>query len=449
MAQTYRNIDVIKLSWPILADMLLRNLASYISIVILAGYSENAVAATSVCSQITYLLIIFYMVAGTGLTTVLSRSLGADRNDKVVGEIISSSLLLNLVVGLLLGGGLFLFSERILRAMGILGEVLNYATIYLNIVVLFSFILSLSVVYSSVIRSFKKSQVTMVIMVVVNIVNVLGAWLAVYPLFGLPQTGIVGVAVATIFSQMCGLLLQYFYVSYGLRVKLRLPPSIKNCPEIKDVFRVGIPSAFEILASHTGQLTITSITSWLGTDALITRTYLQNIIMFVTMISLSIGQATQIITAHLVGAGKQIEIYGRCRKNAQFTLFTVALISVIIAVNGEQVLRLYTANNTMVMLGKSLLFATIFLECGRALNIVFVQALKGIGDARYPALLSIGTIWGLGVLFSYILGVKFEFGLMGIWFAMVMDEWVRGFILWHRLRFNQSQALMANPQASH
>jgi Na+-driven multidrug efflux pump len=66
------NRDVMALSWPILADMLLRSLASYVSIIIFGGNSEAALAATSVCLQITYLLIVIHMVTGTGLTTVLS-----------------------------------------------------------------------------------------------------------------------------------------------------------------------------------------------------------------------------------------------------------------------------------------------------------------------------------------------------------------------------------------
>jgi Na+-driven multidrug efflux pump len=272
------------------------------------------------------------------------------------------------------------------------------------------------------------------IMVVVNLVNLSGAWIAVHPPFGLPQTGVDGVAVAAIISQLAGLVLQYGYVSHKLGISLILPRKLLKSQEIREIFRIGGPSAVEIMASHSAQLILTSMASMISAEALITRAYLQNIMMFLMMVAMAVGQATQIMTAHLVGAGRRIEAYERSRKNATYTLAVVVVMTCLVALNGQKILGLYTETSSVIQLGRALLFITMFLECGRALNLVAAQTMKGMGETRYPAIVGILVGWGVGVLFSYILGVRLEFGLIGIWLAMAMDEWARAVLLWRGLR---------------
>lgn len=372
------------------------------------------------------------MVTGTGLTTVLSQSLGSKREDRI-NEMINSSLLVNLTFGLVMGGALHLFAEPILRMMGLAGDVLHLGTRYLKLLALFSFLLSLSVVYSSVLRGFKKTRVTLMIMVVVNLVNLCGSWIAVYPPFGLPQTGVDGVAVAAIISQITGLVLQYGYVSHKLGISFILSRKLFKSPEIREIFRIGGPSAVEILASHSAQLTLTSMASMMSAEALITRAYLQNIMMFIMMVAMAVGQSTQIMTAHLVGAGRRIEAYERSRKNATYTLAVVVVMTSLVALNGQRILGFYTMTSSVIQLGRTLLFITMILECGRALNIVAAQTMKGMGEARYPAIVGIVVGWGVGVLFSYILGIRLEIGLIGVWLAMATDEWARALLLWRCL----------------
>ena len=35
-------------------------------------------------------------------------------------------------------------------------------------------------------------------------------------------------------------------------------------------------------------------------------------------------------------------------------------------------------------------------------------------------------MWGLAVSLSYLFGITFSLGLLGIWLAQGIDEWVRG-----------------------
>ena len=75
------------------------------------------------------------------------------------------------------------------------------------------------------------------------------------------------------------------------------------------------------------------------------------------------------------------------------------------------------------------MFICIFLELGRSTNLVIIQSLRAAGDVRFPTYLGMASMWGVSVLFSYILGIAFHGGIIGIWIAMAMDELLRGIIV--------------------
>ena len=79
----------------------------------------------------------------------------------------------------------------------------------------------------------------------------------------------------------------------------------------------------------------------------------------------------------------------------------------------------------------------IALEIGRAINITLVRALQTSGDVIFPTMLAIIFCWLVAVLFSYIFGVSFKLGIIGVWIAMTLDELIRGLIFIIRLRLGK------------
>lgn len=43
-------------------------------------------------------------------------------------------------------------------------------------------------------------------------------------------------------------------------------------------------------------------------------------------------------------------------------------------------------------------------------------------------------MWAISVPLAYFLGITLEFGLSGIWIAFIVDEWLRGIIMYIRWR---------------
>lgn len=421
--------STLSLTWPIFVELLLKASIGYFSVFVLSRFSDDAVVAVSIGNQINFLALILYSVVNTGTIITISQLLGAKKRNEL-DNVINASVFINLIFGCIFSGFLLIFSKNILVGMGLDGQILIYGVQYLSIIGGVSFIQAVSLTLSSIIRSFKYTKITMYIMLIVYILNLIGICISILRPFGIQQFGVKGVAISAVVSQFIGLVIFVIILRYkiGTKISMRFF-SYQSKDVIFRIYRIGVPSAGEALISHISQLVITSIISFIGPEALITKVYTFNLMLFIMMISNSIGQATQIIVGHYIGEKKANEAYKECLKNLKYAASFSACIAVIFAIFSEQLFGLFTDNQMVIELGSKLLLITVILEVGRSFNFVLVNALRGTGDVKFPFIIGVISMWGGGVLFSYVLGIYFNLGLIGIWIAYCLDECIRGILM--------------------
>ena len=76
--------------------------------------------------------------------------------------------------------------------------------------------------------------------------------------------------------------------------------------ELKNLLKVGLPSAGENMSYSFSQVVITYLINMLGNNALATRTYTVNIVMFVYLFAIAMAQGGAITIGHLVGQRKYV-----------------------------------------------------------------------------------------------------------------------------------------------
>jgi Na+-driven multidrug efflux pump len=276
---------------------------------------------------------------------------------------------------------------------------------------------------------------------------VIGNYLFIFGPFGVPVLGVEGVAISTIASRLIGFIVSIIVISK--RIPNALPiKRLFHLPisHVKNLLRIGIPSAGEHLSYNGSQMVITYFIASIGTNALTTKVYAQNLMMFIFLFSVAISQGTQIIIGHMIGAKQFDSAYERCLKSLKIAIFISLIMAGIFSIAAEPLLRIFTNNEEIISLGKTLIYLTIILEPGRSFNLVVINALRATGDVRFPVYMGILSMWGVSVTLSYILGIWFGLGLIGIWISFIADEWLRGVIMlkrwqskiWIHKRFVQS-----------
>ncbi|PFG07079.1 MATE family efflux transporter [Bacillus sp. es.034] len=434
MSNNQKNMTLFALTWPIFIEIFLHMLMGNADTLMLSQYSDDSVAAVGVSNQILSLIIVMFGFVATGTAILVAQHLGADEN-RMAGEVSIVSIAVNLLFGLLLSIALVFFSKPILSSMDLPRSLMDEASSYLKIVGGFAFIQALIMTAGAIMRSYGYTKDAMYITIGMNIVNVIGNYLFIFGPFGVPVLGVEGVAISTITSRLIGFIVSIIVIrkripsALPFRRLFKLPVS-----HVKNLLRIGIPSAGEHLSYNGSQMVITYFIASIGTNALTTKVYAQNLMMFIFLFSVAISQGTQIIIGHMIGARDFDSAYERCLKSLKIAIIISLIMAGIFSVAAEPLLRIFTSNEEIISLGKTLIYLTIILEPGRSFNLVVINALRATGDVRFPVYMGILSMWGVSVTLSYILGIWFGLGLIGIWISFIADEWLRGIIMLKRWR---------------
>ncbi|BAB06655.1 MATE family efflux transporter [Halalkalibacterium halodurans] len=440
--ETKKQLTLFALTWPIFIEILLHMLMGNADTLMLSQYSDDAVAAVGVSNQILAVIIVMFGFVATGTSILVAQHLGAKERENA-GKVAVVSIGANLIFGIVLGLLLIAFGPPILKAMQLDDSLLQEATLYLQIVGGFSVVQSLIMTAGAILRSHSFTKDVMYVTIGMNILNVIGNYLFIFGPFGIPVLGVTGVALSTVVSRTIGLFVIAILLYKRIRGELPFAYLLKRFPrvELRNLLKIGIPSAGEQLSYNASQLVITYFIAMMGTEALTTKVYTQNLMMFVFLFAVAIGQGTQILIGHQVGA-KQIQAaYVRCFRSLWIAMTVSVSMAVVFFAFSTPLLGIFTDNPDILSLGTTLLLLTIILEPGRACNLVVISSLRAAGDVKFPVYLAIVSMWGIAVPIAYLLGLPLGLGLIGVWIAFIADEWFRGLLMIWRWRKGKWQEM--------
>lgn len=425
-------LNLFSLTWPIFLEVFLFMLMGIVDTFMLSALSDDAVSGVGAANQYIHIAILVLEVVGTGAAIVVSQYLGSKRYLEA-SKISATAVSLNLVVGLLMSAGYFIFARSMMQAMNLQGDVLEYAEQYLSIVGGAIFLQAIINSLAAIIRVHGWTKQTMYVSLGMNIIHVVGNYVLIFGKFGFPELGVQGAAISSIVSRFLALLVFFWLLYQVVEYRVKFSYYLKLSKEyIGKILHIGIPAAFEQVMYQACQIVFLYYATYLGAEALAARQYAMNISMFTFLFAIAIGMGTAIIVGRLVGANEQDEAYTRLWKSLKFALiFTLSTVTLVILFR-NQLIGLFTENPEVIKIATSVLVLSILLETGRTLNIVIINSLRAAGDARFPVLIGVFSMVAMSLPLGYFLVFVLDMGLPGIWLAIAADEWIRGIIMYFR-----------------
>ena len=428
------------LTIPVFIEIALVMMLGAVDTVMLSRYSDNSVAAVGLDNQLISLVFLVYQFFSMGAAILCAQYIGAGRRKRLV-QVVGMALVINLMLGLTVSTLLFFYAEQLLLLMGLRPELMDDGLVYLRLTGALSFFQALSLTFSASLRSADKVIYPMVVTGIVNVLNIFGNYALIFGHWGCPQLGVEGAAIATASSRGVSMLLlaaihtKVHIHSFPLRYFRPFPWS-----EIKNLLYIGIPAMSENISYSLSQVVITYFINQISNEALATRTYCYNIIMFVYLFCVSITQGGDILVGHLVGQQRHQAAYVLGNYFFRWSMIITLTGSALLAIFGRNILSAFTDNPEIIAMGMWVFVIDWFLEIGRTSNIFAGSTLRATGDTIYPFVVGIIFQWSIAVGLSYVLGIPLGYGLIGMWIGFALDENIRGVILMRRWRSGKWKA---------
>ena len=434
MSETSLKRQLKVLTIPVFIEMALVMMLGAVDTVMLSRYSDNSVAAVGLDNQLISLVFLVYQFFSMGAAILCAQYIGAGLRKRLI-QVVGMALTVNLMLGMTVSALLFFYAEQLLQLMGLRPELMGDGLVYLRLTGVLSFFQALSLTFSASLRSADKVVYPMVVTGIVNVLNILGNYVLIFGHWGCPQLGVEGAAIATAASRAIAMVLLaiiHFRVHiprFPLRYFRPIP-----WEELKNLLYIGIPAMSENISYCLSQVVITYFINQISNEALATRTYCHNMIMFVYLFCISITQGGDILVGHLVGQRRHQAAYVLGNYFFRWSMIITLTGSALLALAGRSILSAFTDNPEIIAMGVWVLVIDWFLEIGRTSNIFAVGTLRATGDAIYPVVIAIIFNWSIAVGLSYVIGIPLGYGLVGMWVGFALDENTRGIILMRRWR---------------
>ena len=420
-------------------ELLLVNVVGNVDTYMLGKFSDDAVGAVGGISQVLLIQnsVFGFICLGTSILT--AQFIGAKKNLKIK-EVIATSLLMNLIFGLIIGAGYVIFSESIMRGIHLPEKLMDIGRTYFKLVGGMCVFQALTLTCGAVMKSFGNTKQNLFINVGINILNVIGNGMFIFGWFGAPILGATGVGISTVFSRFIGcivaVLVMKHYCKFKFDIRLYKPIRFKI---IKNILGIGIPTAGENVAWNIGQLLVMSMVNTMGIASITARTNLMLISTLIMTFSIAAGHGSAILVGRHVGAHEYKEAYDTAVSSLKISLVLVGFVALIITIFRVPVMRFFTVNPDVLAVSMKIFRCILILEVGRTFNIVIINSLHAAGDIKFPMIAGVGSIFCVAVLLSYLLGIKLGYGLLGVWIANAADEWTRGLIMMWRWKSRKWQ----------
>lgn len=226
---------LLRLAPPVMLAQLIQALYNIVDSLFVGRHSESGLTALSIIYPLQLLMIAFAVGTGVGINTVMAARLGVGKQ-KEADEYAGVGTPLAIAMWFLFALICFLIMPAYARMSTDSEVVIRDVIVYGRIVCVFSFGLFLESIWTKVLQANGDMKTPMIAQIAGAVTNIIVDPLLIFGLFGLPQMGIAGAAVATVLGQVVAALIVF-------RKGFRKSPERMVYPEhIATIFKLGIPN---------------------------------------------------------------------------------------------------------------------------------------------------------------------------------------------------------------
>ena len=442
----YRNCQehfrpLLRLGLPVIIGQVGLILVGFADNVMVSHHSLSELAAASFVNNFLNLVIIFGMGFSYGLTPLVATNKEWGRSDQV-SHYLGHSFLLNLLISLLIGGGLFLL-EGSLGAFNLSEELRPIALPYYRIQILGFMVVMLFNTFKQYTEGMGDTQIPMYITLAGNVLNIGLNYLLIYGKGGFPEWGLYGAGLSTLVSRVV-MLIAIVAVTALLPRYRKILDRIKSLhwswrEGLVPLLRLGTPVALQMGMEAASFSVAVILVARISTAALAAHQIIATISTLGFMVYYGIGAATAIRSSTLLAQGERRETRYVASAGVYLCLFVAAVMMPLLVLCREPVVRLFNADLSVAEATYLALIPLCLYQIGDALQIVYANALRGISRvavlAPAAALCHLIVAPTMAWLFGFGVGLEGNGPqLMGVWFAFPVSLTLLGLILRYSFR---------------
>lgn len=416
------------LALPIMATSLIQMAYNLIDMLWIGRIGSAAVAAIGAAGMYMWLSNGLATLAKMGGQVKVAHALGAKREEEAA-EYAQSALQLSLIFGI--GFGLIsvvaatpMISFFKLNSAAVIAD----AEIYLQITcggVVFSF---LNQVFTGVLTAMGNSRVTFVATTIGLVFNIVLDPALIFGLGPLPAMGVVGAALATVFSQVIVTAI-FVVIAYKDHVVLRKIHLLKSFHKesMAQIIRIGFPIGVQSMFFTVISMIIARMVAGFGDAAVAVQKVGSQIESISWMTAEGFGAAVSAFMAQNLGAGSKERIIKGYRVAIGLEIVWGILCTVLLIVFPDYIFKIFITEKEILPMGVDYLKILGVAQFFMCIELTTAGAFTGLGKTIPPSITSI-VLSAVRIPIASVL-VAGGMGLNGIWWSITISCILKGIVM--------------------
>ena len=384
------------------------------------GYyiGRMGIAGVSLTMPISTFNLATGLLFGIGSGVLMSINLG--KGDLKRGEcILGNGFTLLFLIGILQTILLFLFTDKVILALGGSGELFNYTMSYLKPLSVGIFLQVMYVGTNEMIIGSGAPKKAMLIGLIGCLTNII-----LDPIFiNILNLGMKGAALATVIGNFIAVISQLIYLSkYSEHLKLKPYNLLLKWQRVKELTIIGTPAFLVQFFTALVVVLTNIILKKLGGDLYIaTFGILSSLYLIVFLPIVAIYQGTQPILGYNYGRENLNRVQKICKKSLLYSTIVATLGFLVTVLASDFLMNIFAKTDYQLKLtainSSKIYFSMIFLL---GINVIGAGYFQAIGKFKTSLILNVSKQCFLTIPLIFILSWKF--GIKGLWLASAITE---------------------------
>lgn len=413
--------DLKKLIIPLMFEQLLAVSVGMVDTLMVSQAGEAAISGVALVDNINRLIVQVMAALATGGAVVCSQYIGSGKSERAkrAAAQLESVMMIFSVVVLALS---LLFTRNILSAIfgHVPSDVMDSAILYFMVTSISYPFLGAYNAGAAIFRSAGNSKISMQISLLMNVINVIGNAIFVFVF----HWAVFGVAFATLLSRIAAGFIMTALIG-GKKNPVRIDRFSELIPDIgiiKKILTIGIPSGIENGMFQIGKLSVTSMVSMFGTASIAANSVGYTVIDFANIPGSAMGLALITIVGQCIGAGEKKQAKDYTKRIVRYAYYGDWACNAVLFLIAPWIATCFhlslEAQAIATMVLRMFSVVSLFIW---PLSFTLSNSLRAAGDVTYTMTISILSMWIFRVGSSYLFGVVFGMGVMGVWIGMFVD----------------------------
>lgn len=416
---------------PITFESVLQMTAGFVSAAFIGRLDAVAISALGISSRLTNIIWALFKGISTGGSVFVAQAYGA-QDYKKIRHVIMQTLLSCLILVVVLAAIIFINGKVFLDAIFSPDESLLLSAFnYIRITSFGLPFLVVMLVVASVLQGMGNAKTPMKIAIIMNATNIIVSPIFIFGFIGMPKLGLYGAAIGWVTAQFVGAMVGLFVLfnKNGVLASCKNKAAFKlDKHQIKEVYKVGMPSAFESIFWQISAIILTTLILKYGKTSMSAYQLGLQAESISYMPAVGFAVAATAFTGQTIGANNK-KLGKRYLKEILIgsTILTT-ISSIILLFFPQYVMMLLTDKKDIIELGSKYLILMGLVQIPQNISACINGALRGAGYTKVPMYCAGIGLWivriPLALYFTYVL----KLSVIAIWAAMCVDLVVRFFI---------------------